>query len=124
MRRTPYPESLPSVKLPLEADARFRQFDFTKQMVGVISTSKSVRGRNSRRMEGPDWDRFNREINSARWLVWHGKGRKAVARLQAINEELEKWPNQETNRAVVEWSPGVRLHSIAHSISGQLWSAS
>jgi hypothetical protein len=28
-------------------------------------------------------------------LVWHGKGRKAVPRLQAIIEELEKWPNQE-----------------------------
>ena len=50
---------------------------------------------NSRRIEGPDWDRLTREINSAKWLVWHGKGRKAVPRLQAMSEELEKWPNQE-----------------------------
>jgi hypothetical protein len=49
----------------------------------------------SRRTDGPDWDRLSREINSAKWLVWHGKGRKAVPRLQAIGEELEKWPNQE-----------------------------
>jgi hypothetical protein len=49
----------------------------------------------SRRIEGPDWDRLGREINSAKWLVWHGKGRKAVPRLQAFSEELERWPNQE-----------------------------
>jgi hypothetical protein len=50
---------------------------------------------NSRRTEGPDRDRISREITSAKWLVWHGKGRKALPRLQAVNEELEKWPNQE-----------------------------
>ena len=50
---------------------------------------------NSTRQEGPDWDWIGREIKSAKWLVWHGKGGKAVARLQAINEELEKWPDQE-----------------------------
>lgn len=25
---------------------------------------------NSRRIEGPDWDRLGREITSAKWLVW------------------------------------------------------
>ena len=50
---------------------------------------------NSRRTEGPDWDRISREITSAKWLVWHGKGRKALPRLQAVNEDLEKWPAQE-----------------------------
>ena len=49
----------------------------------------------SRRQKGPDWKWIEREIKSAKWLVWHGKGRKAVPRLQAINDELEKWPNQE-----------------------------
>jgi hypothetical protein len=49
----------------------------------------------SGRIEGPDWDRIGSEIKSAKWLVWHGKGRKAVPRLQAINDELERWPDQE-----------------------------
>ena len=49
----------------------------------------------SRRMAGPNWDWVEREIRSAKWLVWHGKGRKAVSRLQAVNAELEKWPDLE-----------------------------
>jgi len=49
-----------------------------------------------------DWDRIAREIKSARWLVWHRKGRKAIPRMKAINEELEKWPNQE--RSALWWS--------------------
>jgi hypothetical protein len=48
----------------------------------------------SRPIEGPDWDWVQSEIKSSKWLVWHGKGRKAVARLNAISQELEKWPNQ------------------------------
>jgi hypothetical protein len=49
----------------------------------------------SRRIEGPDWDWIGSELKGANWLVWHGKGRKAVPRLQAISEELEKWPDQQ-----------------------------
>jgi hypothetical protein len=49
----------------------------------------------SRRQAGPDWDWVQREIRSAKWLGWHGKGRKAVPRLRAVNAELEKWPGQE-----------------------------
>lgn len=49
----------------------------------------------SRRQPGPDWDWVEREIRGAKWLVWHGKGRQAVPRLDAVNAELEKWPNQE-----------------------------
>jgi hypothetical protein len=48
----------------------------------------------SRRIAGPDWDWIGSEIKSAKWLVWHGKGRKAVPRLQALSDELEKWPSQ------------------------------
>jgi hypothetical protein len=29
-----------------------------------------------------------REIRSAKWLVWHGKGNKAVARLKALDDML------------------------------------
>ncbi len=49
----------------------------------------------SRRRPGPDWTWIEREIQSAKWLVWHGKGRKAVARLEAVSAELVKWPDQE-----------------------------
>jgi hypothetical protein len=40
--------------------------------------------------------------HGAKWLVWHGKGRKAIPRMKAINEELEKWPNQE--RSALWWT--------------------
>ncbi len=56
----------------------------------------------ARLQKGPDWDWIAREIKSAKWLVWHGKGRKAIPRMKAINEELEKWPNQE--RSTLWWS--------------------
>jgi hypothetical protein len=36
------------------------------------------------------------------WEVWHGKARKAVRRLQAISEELEKWPGQ--NQSALWWN--------------------
>jgi hypothetical protein len=56
----------------------------------------------ARLQKGPDWDWIAREIKSAKWLVWHGKGRKAIPRMKAINEELEKWPNQQ--RSALWWS--------------------
>jgi hypothetical protein len=49
----------------------------------------------SQRRPGPDWNWIEGEIRSAKWLVWHGEGLKAVPRLQAISAELEKWPDQE-----------------------------
>jgi hypothetical protein len=44
---------------------------------------------------GPDWSWIESELKSAKWLVWHGKGRKALPRLQTISDELEKWPDQD-----------------------------
>ena len=49
----------------------------------------------SRRQAGPDWDWVEREIVNAKLLAWHGKGRKAISCLQAVNVELEKWPDLE-----------------------------
>ena len=37
-----------------------------------------------------DWDWVEREIRHSKWLVWHGKGRQAVSRLQGLSVELEK----------------------------------
>jgi hypothetical protein len=56
----------------------------------------------SRQIEGPDWDRIASELKSAKWLVWHGKARKAVRRLRAIGEELETWPGQ--NQSALWWN--------------------
>lgn len=44
----------------------------------------------SKRQPGPHWDGIEHKIRSAKWLVWHGKGRKAIPRLQAVNAELGK----------------------------------
>ena len=37
-----------------------------------------------------DWDWVEREIRHAKWLVWHGKGRQAVSRLQTLSAKLEE----------------------------------
>ena len=34
-------------------------------------------------------------LASAKWFTWHGKGRKAVARLQGVTAALEAWPQHE-----------------------------
>ena len=33
-------------------------------------------------------DELEREIQGAKWLVWHGKGGKAVARIKALDDRL------------------------------------
>src|SRR6266851_8304392 len=74
-----------------------------------------------------DWDRIAREIKSARWLVWHRKGRKAIPRMKAINEELEKWPNQERSalwwsvcRPTRTWSPTLGYWSTMGRVIGRV----
>jgi hypothetical protein len=47
-----------------------------------------------------DW--IGSEIKSAKWLTWHGKGRKAVSRLRAIGEELEKWREQKQTAGAID----------------------
>ena len=37
----------------------------------------------------------HREIRGAKWLVWHGKGSKAVARIEALDAELLRRPDYE-----------------------------
>ena len=46
-------------------------------------------------------------IRRAKWLVWHGKGRKAVARIKAIDEELLARPGHEDSTL---WWNLRRLH--------------
>ena len=36
----------------------------------------------ARRQVGPDWDWVEREIEHTKWLVWHGKSRKALPRIR------------------------------------------
>jgi hypothetical protein len=38
---------------------------------------------------------FEHRIRGANWLVWHGKSRKGVARLKALDEELLRRPGYE-----------------------------
>jgi hypothetical protein len=56
----------------------------------------------SRMTEGPDWSRIESELKSAKWLVWHGKGRKALPRLQTISDELENWPG--LDQSTLSWN--------------------
>ena len=63
-----------------------------------------------RLQEGPDWKWVDHEITSAKWLTWHGKGRKAVARLKGVTTALEAWPQH-------EWST---LWWNVHTASGYL----
>jgi hypothetical protein len=48
--------------------------------------------------EGPNWDWVENEIASAKWLTWHGKGRKAIARLNRLHSALEAWPEHWSSR--------------------------
>jgi hypothetical protein len=38
------------------------------------------------------------EIEHAKWLVWHGKGSKAVGRLKALDDRLLKREGYEFSR--------------------------
>lgn len=73
--------------------ARGRILDWFHIAMKFRAAEQSVFG--CRQQAGPDWDWVERELRSAKWLVWHGKGRKAVSRLQGITAALEQWPNQE-----------------------------
>ena len=46
-------------------------------------------------IDPPERESVRREIRGARWLVWHGKGTKAVARIQALDAELLRRPDYE-----------------------------
>lgn len=52
-------------------------------------------------------DAIESEIRSAKWLVWHGKGAKAVARIRALNARLVRRPEYEFSR--LWWN----LHGVA-----------
>jgi hypothetical protein len=73
--------------------ARGRILDWFHIAMKFRAAELSVLG--SRLTEGPDWSRIESELKSAKWLVWHGKGRKAVPRLKSIGDELQKWPEQD-----------------------------
>jgi hypothetical protein len=70
--------------------ARGRVLDWFHIAMRFRAAEQSILG--SKRQVGPDgdWEWVEREIRSAKWLVWHNKGRKAVRRLQTINDLLEK----------------------------------
>jgi hypothetical protein len=73
--------------------ARGRILDWFHIAMKFRAAELSVVG--SRQTDGPDWTRIENELKGAKWLVWHGKGRKAVPRLQWISKELERWPGQD-----------------------------
>jgi hypothetical protein len=69
---------------------------------------RSVRG--SKFIDFPESKAFEQAINRAKWLVWHGKASKAVARLQQIDEALLARPEYEFG--TLWWN----LHKVAGSI--------
>jgi hypothetical protein len=46
-------------------------------------------------IDPPEREAVQREIRGAKWLAWHGKGTKAVARIQALDAELLGRPDYE-----------------------------
>ena len=73
--------------------ARGRIMDWFHLSMKFRAAERSVVG--CRFQEGPDWSWVDHEIGSAKWLTWHGKGRKAMARLQGVTAALERWPQHE-----------------------------
>ena len=45
-----------------------------------------------------EWESVVTEIEHAKWLVWHGKGSKAVGRLKALDDRLLKREGYEFSR--------------------------
>jgi hypothetical protein len=70
--------------------ARGRVLDWFHIAMRFRAAEQSILGAKRQVGPGGDWERVELEIKSAKWLVWHNKGRKAVRRLQTINELLEK----------------------------------
>ena len=73
--------------------ARGRILDWFHISMKFTTAQRSVFG--CRRQDGPDWDWVEHEVTSAKWLAWHGKGRKAVSRLSAVVDALQAWPDHE-----------------------------
>jgi hypothetical protein len=71
--------------------ARGRILDWFHIAMRFRAAEQSILG--AKRQVGPDgdWEWVEREIKSAKWLVWHNKGRKAIRRLQTMNDLLDKW---------------------------------
>ena len=68
-------------------------FHLSMKFQAAITTAQYKRGQ-----DGPHWHWIEDELMSAKWLVWHGKGRKAIARLNKIVDVLEAWPQHEYSR--------------------------
>lgn len=88
--------------------ARGRIMDWFHLSMKFRAAQRSVIG--CRLQDGPDWNWVDHEITSAKWLTWHGKGRKAVNRLKGVTTALEAWPQH-------EWST---LWWNVHTASGYL----
>lgn len=56
----------------------------------VRAAEQSILGAKRQVGSDRDWERVERKIKAAKWLVWHNKGRKAIRRLQMMSEVLEK----------------------------------
>jgi len=73
--------------------ARGQVLDWFHLAIKFRAAEQSVVG--CRHQDGPDWEWISAQIASAKWLVWHGKGRRAITRLKSVLGELERWPGQE-----------------------------
>jgi hypothetical protein len=66
--------------------ARGRILDWFHIAMKFQAAQNSVVG--ERTVDSLEHESVEREIRSAKWLVWHGKGNKAVARIKALNDIL------------------------------------
>lgn len=72
--------------------SRGRILDWFHIAMKFRAAEMSVLG--SRLTKGPDWSRIESELKRANWLVWYGKGRKAVPRLKSIGDERRSGQNR------------------------------
>jgi hypothetical protein len=73
--------------------ARGRILDWFHIAMKFKAAQNSVRG--SKLFEPHERDMVCDWLRSAEWLVWHGKGRQAVARIKGMDEELLARPGHE-----------------------------
>ena len=66
--------------------ARGKILDWFHIAMKVQAAHRSVLG--SRQVEYRERSEIEQEIDGAKWLIWHGKGRRAVARIKALDAWL------------------------------------
>lgn len=67
-------------------------------------------------LEAPDGRLMEQEVLHAKWLVWHGKSRKGIERLERMRDSLGDWPEGEWQTCIPTWIGRVGISAAINDI--------